>query len=785
MRTLRFGPRFAAWCTLCTVLLASAGVEAQFVAPRTLDLAPANLPVVGQQIAGDFAQARELIANRHWEEAVAVLRRLMETPQEGVVSVAASGVAANEGPRFVSVLHEARMQLATLPAEGLAIYRRQVDPLAEAWYGQAQQTRDPELLERIVAEMFCSSWGDEALLMLGDIAIEAGQYEVARRHLERLAPQFRGPGGRPLWIAFRDVDFDHHEAEILETHLTRSGPTQWLAYPDTNLPLADVLARLALVSIRELHLARARVEVTVLRHWFPGAQGRLGGRQIDLAAVLDEQIEAARSWPTPEFGSDWPTFGGASQRTRVTGGEIEVQGSLWSHPIEIRDQGPNLTTGMVYGLQSRESTTVRPSPGFHPVVAGDLLLYSDRDQVFAHRLDTADPAFGDEAVVFRPRQQLPNPHRKTQELRVGIPRYTLTVHNDLLLAHVGDPRQADDPRTSKASGELLVGLDLSREAALRFSIAPEDRRWAFEGAPVCDGDYLYVAMRRFDVGSQAHVACYDLQTRTRQWMTKVCSAGEALPVGRQPVCNNLLTLSGDTIFYNTNLGAVAAIAAGNGQINWLSRYDRSIGGTLAASRIDGDVNPCIATHGLVFAAPHDSTFIYAFDATTGLLHWKTDLPRDASQLLGVVGNNLVATGDRVWLIDIRSGAAVTWPWPEGNTAIRSGGRGAILGTHVYWPTRQGELLVFDAAIDRESERELRPLQRIDLKQMGIPPGNVVIAGTTITIASGRQIHAIGNQMVAKQERDDRAAAKQPASGPPGEQSGLLGQHDRRRKISDE
>ena len=67
-------------------------------------------------------------------------------------------------------------------------------------------------------------------------------------------------------------------------------------------------------------------------------------------------------------------------------------------------------------------------------------------------------------------------------------------------------------------------------------------------------------MRRNDIRPQAHVACFDAPTGRMRWRRFVCAA-ETPARGMLPECtHNLLTLAGDTIYYNTNLGAVASLA---------------------------------------------------------------------------------------------------------------------------------------------------------------------------------------------------------------------------------
>ena len=90
-------------------------------------------------------------------------------------------------------------------------------------------------------------------------------------------------------------------------------------------------------------------------------------------------------------------------------------------------------------------------------------------------------------------------------------------------------------------------------------------------------------MRHADIRPQLHVACFDTATGRMRWRRFICAA-ETPARGTLAECtHNLLTLAGGTIYVNTNLGAVAALAAESGRINWLSLYPRAARGNLAAT----------------------------------------------------------------------------------------------------------------------------------------------------------------------------------------------------------
>jgi outer membrane protein assembly factor BamB len=182
--------------------------------------------------------------------------------------------------------------------------------------------------------------------------------------------------------------------------------------------------------------------------------------------------------------------------------------------------------------------------------------------------------------------------------------------------------------------------------------------------------------------------------------------------------HNLLTLSSDAIYYNTNLGAVAALRPDDGRVLWLSLYPRASRGDLAkpAAHWRRDLNPCVLDRGTLLVAPADSPRIFAFDAATGQLVWQTGTEvEDAVGLLGTSGDWLVAGGSRLYWISLKDEdrGRVKHVWPDGPQ--RPGyGRGILAGHDVLWPTRD-KLYIFDQQTARRLRRQSadRPWQATD------------------------------------------------------------------------
>ena len=161
------------------------------------------------------------------------------------------------------------------------------------------------------------------------------------------------------------------------------------------------------------------------------------------------------------------------------------------------------------------------------------------------------------------------------------------------------------------------------------------------------------------------------------------------PAGGQAeeLTHNLLTLEQGVLFANTNLGAVAAVSARDGHVQWISTYPRakrssSSGQDKRAAHFYRDLNPCVYHRGTLAVAPSDSEYILAFDATTGQMLWESHLAADAVHLLGVGGGNLIASGDHLWWIDVEGGKVMA-KWPEQSPS--GYGRGILAGDKIYWP----------------------------------------------------------------------------------------------------
>ncbi len=204
------------------------------------------------------------------------------------------------------------------------------------------------------------------------------------------------------------------------------------------------------------------------------------------------------------------------------------------------------------------------------------------------------------------------------------------------------------------------------------------------------------------------MACYEAESGTPRWIRYLGSAsadannipafgmGFQFGPGAGDYNHRLLSLDGPTLYYQTDLGAVVALEAETGTTLWVGTYPRQEVNHLGAGGSERDLNPAVVDEGRVFVAPSDANVILAFDAANGRLCWKSEAIADEiklAHLLGVAKGRLIATGDRVLWLDVKTGRLLH-AWPDSGRSLEGYGRGLLAGDLIYWPTRN-EIQVLD------------------------------------------------------------------------------------------
>ncbi|MFN0056702.1 MAG: PQQ-binding-like beta-propeller repeat protein [Planctomycetales bacterium] len=680
--------------------------------------------------AKKLGAARDLLAAGQWEDAIDLIRQIGEQHGDRLVGIAPG--------RYVSVQTYCDILLSSLPAEGLALYRTRIDPVARRWFDAAQAARDEAGLQKLLHRAFLSSSGDDALLLLGELAWEQGNLTRARGYWEQLLPPTPPPEPGQLF--------------------------QELRYPDAPIDPAQIRARLVLCSLMQGQLQRGRRELETFRAEHPNAQGRLAGRAGNLTSILLAELAEAERMTLPSGDARVRTFAGNPARNAVQAEAIDVGSIAWSVPLDlVRIAAPPELDEPVeaFGGFGRRFRPRLPPPRdvlcYYPVVFNNQVFYCDEAGIYARTLLGADgggPAWGDHARIYSMPQE-PAPAVPAVSKRVGFPRYTVSIDGARLYARLGNSSPHGRLRALRGAGSLLVSLDLERQGDLAWTIQGGEvdgpaGPWAFDGTPLAVQGRVYVPLRRSEPQLQLNVACFDAESAKLLWNRKVCLGLEAFGPEFEELHNELLTYADERLYFCTNLGVVAALDARDGTVRWVASYPR---GEISKpqdfnTRQEHGPNPCVVNGGVVFVAPTDADRVLAYDAATGILRWQCPLRGPAHQLVGVVDGMLVVAGDLLWGLDADTGRIV---WTSGQQVpdAVTRGRAAVGGGLVYWP-RNEELLLVDAATGQLT-------RRIDLAaQHGLSGGgNVTLADGMLLLAQSNRLAAFSEFGSLRQRRQDQ------------------------------
>ncbi|REJ87666.1 MAG: hypothetical protein DWQ34_19440 [Planctomycetota bacterium] len=631
-----------------------------------------------------LAAAQEFVGRGEWTAAIDALERLSRDFGDQMVEV--------EPGRFLKVPDAATAVLLQMSPPGLAQYRLRVDPLMQPVYERAFERRNPEEMRRVVAEGFASSFGDNALWWLGEEAWEQGDLDAARGFWTAMLPL---PGGddEPAPLVFR--------------------------YPDTEFAPEQIRARLVLCSIMQGAHGQARHELEAFRALHPAAEGQLAGRVGDLAETLESIL------------SDVDSRGLAGMK-QPPPPQMEIVS--WTRDLPAAE--------LPLIERSRPGLPSAGPLAYVPVVWADSVLTTDGRSVWANRLSDGSATWpsgaeGEPGLIYSDRSRDVTLNLPT----AGVPRFTGVVSEGRYYARMGPPVVVAAQRSLRMFESRLICLDLAgAEGRLAWSAAPDETLatpgWTFSGAPLVDGDSLFVPLRRPAPQMEIGVACLSASTGQLLWETSICSDLQERPATHHLVDEERLALGNGFVYRYCGSGSVAALERATGKTRWLTTYPAL---SAAAEDVSDERElrsavPLFA-RGRLYLAPRHSDELLAIDAASGVVLWRRREPGRIRDLIAARDGVLIAAGDQLWGIECDSGR-VSWTVGFSDPQGFGYGRGLQVGGDVYWTTRE-ELFVVDA--QRGLIRRRLPLNVL----RGTTGGNLATGGGVLLIAQPRRLTAFG------------------------------------------
>jgi outer membrane protein assembly factor BamB len=691
-------------------------------------------------------QARERLAQRQWSQAIEDLQTLLTTTGNDLVLLTPKDAVPSHS---VSVRRLCQVQLASVPAEALRLYRQRYESQAAKKLHRASTQRDVLQLSKLVEEAFCTRAAEKAIDLLGDLAFERGRFDEAEQWWRLLAPlpdSRRDPAVRGLTLVYPDPSLD-----------------------PARLQAKQLLARL----FREPH-DDGQAQRAAFGKRYPKAEGTLAGRKgryVDLLRTLaDEREKAGGAGPW-----DWPTFGGDGTRGRT----IAASNDVLDHLSALCREGPTWS----FNLEQRtRQEDAEPSPAvdaaqartlaFHPVIVGHQVWVADARYVTAFDLRNGkSQECLDIAAVpnggVAPNLTLPAP----PDLR-----YTLSVAGGHAYARLGAqdigveapvPQPRPGRRQPRRDNEtFLACLSLSPDDKGKYfrwqigGITPRDNS-LFEGDPLLGDGLMWIASTRYQ-GQDciSAIDCYTSEDATApplRWRREVCKT-TAPKVGEPRYRHHLLTRAGSRIVYCTHSGAIVAVDALTGRTNWAIRYRR--GTSEEGERALRDLTPPLFAAGRLFVAPADADSLLCLDAETGRTLWELEAT-PVVHLLGVAGGRLIfTTAKGLRAVDAETGDPL-WSFPQ-EGELTPAGRGLLIGDLVLFPTTQqrhpaSPTLEGTVYVVRQHDGRAAD----DPAQMPrLPAGNFAFANGCLVVADRKTLFAfVPPRLLSGQRRAQISAAE--------------------------
>jgi len=235
-------------------------------------------------------KAAALAAAGKYVEALAIYDEALEKKPNTVISTDPSKTT-NVGIREYIL-----GQIASWPEEGKAAYRRRADPLAEHAFQGAKRARDVDALERLVDQFPFSAVVDDALALIANLRLDAGECAPA--------------------------------ADALGKLLDRESATD-RAVISARLGLAWACAGRR----KELEDLTKRVERDL-----PNAEIQVGESRVGLAKhlkALASQVREGASEAAPLALPAWESIGGGPAGTRIAESGVELAKAAWMDVIGL------------------------------------------------------------------------------------------------------------------------------------------------------------------------------------------------------------------------------------------------------------------------------------------------------------------------------------------------------------------------------------------------------------------------------------------------------------------
>ncbi len=718
---------------------------------------PIPLINIDEEMGGYLKDAQEMIQHQDFPRAIEVLQALLGRVEQCFVPTA-------DPRRYVSLALRVSEVIGSMPPEALKLYRSLYDPQAEQLYQRAVRERDEAGLADVVRRFFHTSYGDDALNLLGTIYFDRGEFSQAAR-------------------CWQDVYASHSQSDL-------EPPT--------------LLAKIAVAHRFAGEQRQAEAAMKLLREKHSGAEAVLAGTRQNVAAYAEHMLagEPPRYAVPPTEVDGWPSMAGRPDSVAVMSSCRPVLSPRWTRPGGKIGENPNVQSvvgsvlnspayrrsgqnapelwqreGQVF-VVTRSGNRVQRTPlpaVIHPVAAGNTVIFRDAEGLVAYDLLTGEKLWA--SFAFPLQRPLASPGRPMVYFNpygtaISDPgSYTLTVGegkvfavgkflpmNTRYYARFGG-RQGNLP----ADTSVLAAFSLTGEGRLLWRVGEGEggaeilQSCKFLTAPTYSAGRLYLLAEHLQ---GFHLLCLSAETGQLVWSAL---AGQMpVPSPQYPQMYYLQSrgsppaVADGRVLAVTNGGVLAAFDALSGRALWAYQYPSSLAPVMYQRKAysPGQINsgyppnPIVLTKGKAICLPADAEQLLALRVDSGELVWSHSREQQ-HHLAAVDDSRVLLSGDRLVILDVGNGEEL---WSS-NTVKEVFGRPAVTKDAIL-ASGKGEIVrlsLSDYSVTRP------PLVQTD----GIL-GNLVCVGGKLLAANAAGVSAYFAYTDAREELTRRIQAAEPA-----------------------
>lgn len=608
-----------------------------------------------------------------WREAIEQYQFLLKKYPYSVCQIE-SRRPTLPSTRYVGIKYYYLEKLRQYPPEGLQVYRAMFDTISQALFEHACRERNETILRRIVDEMFFAEYGDEAAYLLAEILAERGELGSALKY----------------WN------------DILKL------------YPDTDLPVAAILAQITLVYKRLGEKTLYENTITRLKTMPDNSQIYLRSKESQLKEVIKyiETIPFGTVSMRSPPAESWTTLGGnnAHNLTMISDSTNErIKGR-----IDIDLVTPEIKTNRA--LYSRFAIS--------PCIVDGIIYINNGINLRAFDFKTskllrAYPPRWEETISYY-RNLITSSTLGSSHFVFGC-----TLNNGILYANfLNGSKRTNSPGIS-GYFSYLAAIDartFKEQWSTKYIADDVFSQVNLCSPPLVYDNKVYVAgLKVSGIETQVYLGCFDSRDGYLLWRRFICARTAPAP-GRQnyqTVIIPILAESDGLLVCLTNQGALATLNAATGEIIWLVDYlkdeyvpDRKTQQETVISYpiIKGNILVCLPLYG---------TKIYRFDLDSGRLRWEKRVGRDDT-LLGLIDGTLIIQGNNISGVNMVTGKTLWNPKTMLLKNISIYGPGCLSQRYIYLPCANGLM-----RIDRGTLKVIDnpPIAWLDPKDVA---GNILI-----------------------------------------------------------